>query len=71
VERAHYVNCLGLPAWFTMMRLLRGTPRPGPALTGWDRLVIPALRRVESRWQPPFGQSVFAVARRPEAPAGP
>jgi SAM-dependent methyltransferase len=63
VERIHYVNSLGLLAWFVGMRLLRMTPAEGPVLTVWDRGVIPVLRRLERGRQPPFGQSVFAVAR--------
>jgi SAM-dependent methyltransferase len=63
VERIHYVNSLGLLAWFVGMRLLRLTPHSGPILKLWDSLVIPLLRRVERRWHPPFGQSVFVVAR--------
>ena len=63
VERIHYVNSLGLLAWFVGMRLLRMTPGEGLILTAWDRGVIPLLRRVEGHRHPPFGQSVFAVAR--------
>jgi SAM-dependent methyltransferase len=63
VERIHYVNSLGLLAWFVGMRLLRMTPGEGLILTVWDRSVIPLLRRLERRRHPPFGQSVFAVAR--------
>jgi SAM-dependent methyltransferase len=63
-ERLNYVNSLGLLAWFVGMRLLRMTPGEGPILTGWDRAVIPVLRRMEGRWRPPFGQSAFAVARK-------
>jgi SAM-dependent methyltransferase len=63
VEALHYVNSLGLLAWVVGMRVLRLTPREGPALTLWDRWVVPVLRRAERRWRPPFGQSVFAVAR--------
>jgi SAM-dependent methyltransferase len=63
VERIHYVNSLGLLAWFVGMRLLRMTPGEGPILTVWDRGVIPVLHRFERRRKPPFGQSVFAVAR--------
>jgi SAM-dependent methyltransferase len=62
-ETLHYVNSLGLLAWFMGMRLLRMTPGEGPVLTAWDRAVIPLLRRAESRRVPPFGQSVFSVAR--------
>jgi SAM-dependent methyltransferase len=62
-ERLHYVNSLGLLAWFAGMRLLRMAPNEGPILSAWDRAVVPALRRAEARRPPPFGQSVFAVAR--------
>jgi len=63
VHRLHYVNAPGLPAWIVGMRLLRMTPGDGRLLRVWDRLVIPTARRAESRWTPPFGQSVFAVGR--------
>jgi hypothetical protein len=38
-------------------------PKEGLALTAWDRAVVPVLRAAERRRPPPFGQSVFAVAR--------
>ncbi len=64
VEVLHYVNSLGLLAWIVGMRLLRGKPSDGPMLRVWDRYVIPVLRWAETRRRPPFGQSVFVVARR-------
>jgi len=57
-----YVNLPGLLAWIVGMRLLRLQPRSGPLLRFWDRVVVPLTRRLE-RFRPPFGQSVFAVAR--------
>ena len=63
IERIHYVNSLGLLAWFVGMRLLRMTPGEGPILSAWDRAVIPVLRKAEASRHPPFGQSVFSVAR--------
>lgn len=63
VEKLHYVNAPGLPAWFVGMRLLRGTPTDGPMLRFWDAAVVPMARRVESRLRAPFGQSLFAVGR--------
>jgi hypothetical protein len=33
-------------------------------LTAYDRGVVPWLRRLEARRSPPFGQSLFLVARR-------
>jgi SAM-dependent methyltransferase len=65
VEAVHYVNLPGLPAWFFGMRVFRMTPGDGPLLTLWDRQVIPRARKLEARRTPPFGQSVFAVARVP------
>jgi SAM-dependent methyltransferase len=65
VESVRYVNAPGLLAWTVGMRLLRMEPREGIALRGWDRVVIPVARRIEGRWRPPFGQSVFGVARAP------
>ena len=64
VERVHHVNAPGFLAWFVGMRLLRGRPKDGPALRVWDRLVVPPTRRLESWHRPPFGQSLFLVARR-------
>jgi SAM-dependent methyltransferase len=64
VEQARYVNSVGLLAWVAGMRLV---PRSGPVLLAWDRLVVPTVARIERHWCPPFGQSVFAVARRPPA----
>jgi SAM-dependent methyltransferase len=65
VEDLYYLNAPGLIAWFIGMRLLRMTPRDGVSVRFWDRLIVPVARRVESRWRPPFGQSVVAVGRVP------
>jgi SAM-dependent methyltransferase len=65
VREARYVNMPGLVAWFVGMRILRMTPGEQSALDVWDRFVVPAARRWESRFPVPFGQSVFAVARVP------
>jgi hypothetical protein len=65
VELVRYVNPVGLLSWYVLMRLLRLTPRNGALLRGYDRAVVPALRALDRRWVPPFGQSVFAVGRVP------
>ena len=33
-------------------------------LTAYDHAVVPWLRRAEARSAPPFGQSLFLVARK-------
>jgi 2-polyprenyl-3-methyl-5-hydroxy-6-metoxy-1,4-benzoquinol methylase len=61
----HYVNSVGLFGWMVLVKMLKGRPRDGIALRILDKGVIPVLRRLESRLRPPFGQSLFAVARVP------
>jgi SAM-dependent methyltransferase len=60
-----YVNAPGLLAWFVSVRILGQTPRSGPLLQAWDRIVIPLARRSERRFTPPFGQSLLAVGHTP------
>jgi len=61
----HHVNLLGLLSWIVLVRLLKSRPKEGLLLTIFDRVVVPVLRAVESRVRPPFGQSLFLVARTP------
>jgi Methyltransferase domain len=63
VERLHYINPIGLVNWFLACRVLGMTPRNGVPLRAYDRVVVRLARRLERNWRPPFGQSVFAVAR--------
>jgi SAM-dependent methyltransferase len=64
-EQIRYINPVGLLGWYTVCRTLRLAPHNGPLVRLYDRLVVPVARRLETRWQPRFGQSVFAVARTP------
>ncbi len=63
ITALHHVNAPGALAWFVAMRMLRLQPRAGAALRGFDRYVVPAIRALESRVKPPFGQSLFAVGQ--------
>jgi SAM-dependent methyltransferase len=69
VERIHYANALGLIGYYLATSVFRLTPREGPMVKLYDTLVLPTTKAVEQRVRPPFGQSVFAVARRPPRPA--
>ncbi|HET8661023.1 MAG TPA: class I SAM-dependent methyltransferase [Micromonosporaceae bacterium] len=66
IEQLRYVNPVGLVGWYAVCKMLGQFPSNGPVLRAYDRYVVPALRRAERHWQPPFGQSVFAVARTPD-----
>jgi SAM-dependent methyltransferase len=65
VEVLRYVNLPGALAWFVMCRLLRLRPTHRWSTRLYDRVAIPVVRRVESRFNPPFGQSLLCIARKP------
>lgn len=65
VVEARYVNCIGAVAWWVVARQLGRFPKSRAAMRAYDRTVVPVIRAVESRWTPPFGQSVLCIGRRP------
>jgi hypothetical protein len=64
VEELRYVNPVGLLAWYIAAKGLGMAPHNGPMLRLYDRLVVP-IARMADRFEAPFGQAVFAVARVP------
>lgn len=61
IETQYYMNLPGFFAWFVFVRLMsRRLNEEGIGL--YDR-IIPAIRAVESRLKPPFGQTLVAVLR--------
>jgi SAM-dependent methyltransferase len=65
VERAHYANAVGWFSWLLFCRVLRANPVDGALTRLFDRFFVPVISRVERVVRPPFGQSVFLVARKP------
>jgi SAM-dependent methyltransferase len=65
VVEARYVNCVGAVAWWVVARQLGRFPKSRAAMRTYDRTVVPVIRWIESRWTPPFGQSVLCIGRRP------
>jgi SAM-dependent methyltransferase len=65
VEHMRYVNALGLLGYYLATSVLRLMPKEGPMVKLYDRLVLPVTKAAERVVRPPFGQSVFAVARTP------
>ena len=64
--RLHYVNAIGAILWFIGARLLRRTPTSRLPVLLMDRIVIPAVMRFERVVRPPFGQSLLAIAVKPD-----
>lgn len=63
VEKLHYANALGLIAYYIATSIFKLMPKEGPMVRIYDKLVFPVTKAVEQVVRPPFGQSVFAVAR--------
>lgn len=67
VEDIRYLNLPGIVTWFLAGRVLRRkTIRPSQVRI-YDRWVVPWVSKLERRWQPPLGQSLLAVGRKPAA----
>jgi SAM-dependent methyltransferase len=66
VERLHYANALGLIGYYMATSVFRLMPKEGPMVKLYDTLVLPVTKAAEQMVRPPFGQSVFAVARVPD-----
>jgi len=66
IEKLHYANALGLIGYYMATSVFKLTPKEGPMVKFYDRLVLPVTKGAESLVRPPFGQSVFVVARVPE-----
>jgi SAM-dependent methyltransferase len=71
IEDLHYLNGLGVAAWFMAGRVLNRTTLGRSQVRFYDRWVIPWLSRIEEIIHPPIGQSLFLIARRPDTRSEP
>ena len=67
IENLHYANALGLIGYYGATSIFKLAPKEGPMVKVYDSIVLPATKAIESVVRPPFGQSVFVVARTPKA----
>ena len=65
VRSLYYLNMLGVAAWFVSGRILRRSTLGRRQVRFYDRWVIPGLRAIETRFPPPIGQSLLAIAWKP------
>jgi SAM-dependent methyltransferase len=61
IERDYYMNLPGFFAWFLYVRVMRKRLKEDD-IGLYDR-IIPAIRAVEERVRPPFGQTLVALMR--------
>jgi hypothetical protein len=67
VKTARYVNAAGFFGWWANSKLFHRQAQSRHQIVFFDRFVIPAMSRIERRIPPLFGQSLFAVLRKPGA----
>lgn len=65
VRQMRYVNSVGFFAWWASSKILKREFHSEQQIEWYDRYCIPVIERLESRISPPFGQSLFAVLRKP------
>lgn len=58
-----YVNAAGGIMWWVFARRLGAVPTQRWTVRLFDRVAMPVVRQLESRWSPPLGQSLLCVAR--------
>jgi SAM-dependent methyltransferase len=66
IDKLHYLNGIGVAAWFLAGRVLGRTTLGRRQVQFYDRFVIPWLSRAEKIVHPPIGQSLFVIAHKPE-----
>ena len=65
IEKIHYANALGLIGYYGATSIFKLAPKEGPMVKVYDSLVLPLTKAAERVVKPPFGQSVFCVAKSP------
>jgi SAM-dependent methyltransferase len=66
VEQLYFMNPLGIAGWLLNGKLLKRDVVPAGQYSLYNRLV-PVLAGVERIVKPPFGLSLIAIARKPDA----
>jgi len=64
VKTLRYMNSIGCIGWWVNARIFRRTEQSAKQIRTFDRWVVPVLEWLESRFAPPFGQSLFVVLRK-------
>jgi SAM-dependent methyltransferase len=66
VEQLYRFNLVGAAGWFVQYRVLRRKIHQQGHFAVMQAM-LPALKAIESRFRPPFGLSLIAVARKPKS----
>lgn len=65
VRTSRYMNLVGFFGWWANARLFHREAQSEGQIETFDKYIVPLMSRVEDLISPPFGQSLFAVLRKP------
>lgn len=65
LEKVLYLNFAGIFTWLLAGRVLRKRTLHPAQVRFYDRWMVPWVSRAEKLWEPPLGQSLLAIARKP------
>jgi 2-polyprenyl-3-methyl-5-hydroxy-6-metoxy-1,4-benzoquinol methylase len=65
IRKAQYFNFVGFFAWWANAHLYRREAQSEAQIEFFDRYMVTVLSRLEAITPPPFGQSLFAVLKKP------
>jgi SAM-dependent methyltransferase len=65
IEKLHYVNAIGFFGWWINAHVFKREAQSESQIRIFDRWVVPWMSRLEAMAPPGFGQSLFAVLRKP------
>jgi SAM-dependent methyltransferase len=64
IVKSKYFDFAGIAPWLVKYRMLGSTTMGGGAISAYDNLVVPIMRRVESAVTPPIGKNILLVAQK-------
>lgn len=69
IEVLRYFNMPGLLVWWLHFGVLGRMSTSSGQVGLYGKLIVPLLRQLEARFNPPFGNSIIAIAKVPGSPA--
>lgn len=64
ILKSKYFDMAGVAPWFVKYRILRSRGIGGGAVSAYDNLVVPVMRKIESAIKPPIGKNILLVAEK-------
>lgn len=61
LQTLRYFNSIGWFGWWVNAHILKRVEQSEAQIVFFDSKIVPTLSRLEDRFEPPFGQSIFAV----------